>query len=139
MKVLYRPGRNNGNADGLYRRPHGTEDPPQSQLHGDRVREVCGISCIEDTEKVRQEQVRDVYTSQIIEALKNGESTDKGGKYRYLMNDGVLCYLLIGGSHPPPQVVVPVTLRPLVIGQLHDKSGHLGVHKTLEKLRERFY
>lgn len=138
MKVLYRPGRNNGNADGLSRRPQGTEDPPQSQLHDDKVREVCGITCIEDTEKLRQEQVKDVYTSQIIEALKNGESTDKRGKYRYLMNDGVLCRLLIGGSHPP-QVVVPVTLRPLVIEQLHDKSGHLGVHKTLEKLRERFY
>eukprot|EP00731_Ephydatia_muelleri_P009248 Em0004g1586a len=138
MKVLYRPGRNNGNADGLSRRPQGMEDPPQSQLHDDKVREVCGITCIEDTEKLRQEQVKDVYTSQIIEALKNGESTDKRGKYRYLMNDGVLCRLLIGGSHPP-QVVVPVTLRPLVIEQLHDKSGHLGVHKTLEKLRERFY
>ena len=99
---------------------------------------MCGITCIEDTEKLRQEKVRDVYTSQIIEVLKNGESTDKRGKYRYLMNDGVLCRLLIGGSHPP-QVVVPVTLRSLVIEQLHDKSGHLGVQKTLEKLRERFY
>ena len=61
---------------------------------------MCGITCNEDTEKLRQEQVKDVYTSQIIEALKNGESTDKRGKYRYLMNDGVLCRLLIGGSHP---------------------------------------
>ena len=83
MKVLYRPGRNNGNADGLSRRPQGTENPPKSLQHGDRVREVCGITCIENTEKLRQEQVRNVYTSHIIEALKNGESTDKRGKYRY--------------------------------------------------------
>ena len=139
MKVLYRPGRNNGNADGLSRRPQGMDDAPQPLLHDDRVKEVCGITCIEDTEKLQQEQVRDAYASQIIKALKNpGISTDKRGKYRYSLNNGVLCHHLIGSSHHP-QVIVPVTLRPLVIEQLHDKSGHLGIHKTLRKLRERFY
>ena len=104
----------------------------------DGVKKVCGITCIGGTEKLQQEQARDVYTSQIIEALRRGESTNKKRRCRYSLEKGILCHHSIKGSHHP-QVIVPATLRPLVIEQLHDKSGHLGIHKTLEKLRECFY
>ena len=33
---------------------------------------MYGITCIEDTEKLQQEQARDVYTSHIIEDSKGG-------------------------------------------------------------------
>ena len=102
------------------------------------VKKVCGITCIGGTEKLQQKQARDVYTSQIIEALRRGESTNKKRRCRHSLEKGVLCRHSIKGSHHP-QVIVPATLRPLVIEQLHDKSGHLGIHKTLEKLRECFY
>ena len=37
------------------------------------------------------------------------------------------------------QAVIPHSLQHTVLEQIHNKGGHLGVHKTLEKLRERFY
>ena len=37
------------------------------------------------------------------------------------------------------QVIVPTTMRQLVLQQLHDHSGYLGVAKTLGKVKERFY
>ena len=87
---------------------------------------VDGVTCIGGTDKLQQEQARDVYTSQIIEALKGGESTNKKRRCRYSLEKGVLCHYSIKGSHHP-QVIVPATLRPLVIEQLHDKSGHLDI------------
>ena len=35
--------------------------------------------------------------------------------------------------------MIPKSLRALVFELLHSKSGHLGVHKTLEKVKERFF
>ena len=81
------------------------------------VKKVCGITCTGGTEKLQQEQARDVYTSQIIEALKRGESTDTNRRCRYSLEKGVLRRHSIKGSHHP-QVIVPATLRPLVIEQL---------------------
>ena len=40
---------------------------------------------------------------------------------------------------PDLQVVVPRSLRPTILEQLHNEGGHLGTHKTAEKLRERYY
>ena len=40
---------------------------------------------------------------------------------------------------PDLQVVVLCSLRPTIQEQLHNEGGHLGTHKTAEKLRERYY
>ena len=40
---------------------------------------------------------------------------------------------------PDLQVVVPNSLQPIILEQLHNEGGHLGTHKTAEKLRERYY
>ena len=36
-------------------------------------------------------------------------------------------------------MIVPDSFKHNVLQQLHNQSGHLGFHKTLEKLKERYY
>ena len=35
--------------------------------------------------------------------------------------------------------MVPAALRQMVLEELHNKSGHLRIHKIMEKVRERFF
>ena len=44
-----------------------------------------------------------------------------------------------GSDDSHAQLVVPAALRRMVLEELHNKSGHLGIHKTLEKVKERIY
>ena len=37
------------------------------------------------------------------------------------------------------QVIIPEALKGVVLQQLHNQSGHLRFHKTLQKIKERFY
>ena len=37
------------------------------------------------------------------------------------------------------QIIVPKQLRPLVLKELHENMGHLGVDRTLDHAREHFY
>lgn len=53
--------------------------------------------------------------------------------------DGILCRQARGVSNSKTQTVVPKSLRPLVLDLLHSKSGHLSIHKTLEKVKDHFF
>jgi len=37
------------------------------------------------------------------------------------------------------QLLVPSSMRDIVLNQLHNQAGHLGTHKTAEKVKERFF
>ena len=131
MIVLYRPGRNNGNADGLSRRP---------EIYREQVSEVYGITCsVGDSEMLRQEQAKDAYTSEIIQKLQEGKHSAKLDDF--LLEDGILVHQLKTStcSNPYKQVVVPIALRQTILEQLHNNAGHLGIHKTFEKVKERFF
>ena len=51
----------------------------------------------------------------------------------------MLCRQSRNSSKRGIQIVVPEKLRPLVFDQLHCKAGHLGVHKTFEKVKDRYF
>ena len=63
------------------------------------------------------------------------------GLKRAFLEDGVLCRTFhpssSSGGHL--QVVIPDILKQTVLQQLHNQSGHLGLQKTLGKLKERYY
>ena len=50
---------------------------------------------------------------------------------------GILYYHRDNSS--PLQTINPYSLQRTILEWIHDKGGYLGVHKTLAKLRERFY
>ena len=56
---------------------------------------------------------------------------------KLVQKEGILYYRQTDSS--PIQTVVPYCLQKNVLEQIHDKGGHLDVHKTLAKLREWFY
>ena len=79
MKVLYRPGRCNGNADTMSRRPDDSAD---------QVAVVHEITYLSNTEMLRQEQANDVYISEIVQKLQINGSNRKQGEY--LLKEGLL-------------------------------------------------
>ena len=128
IKVLYRPGRCNGNADTMSRRPDDSAD---------QVAVVNEITCLSDTEMLRQEQAKDAYIAEIMQKLQTDGSDHKHGEYQ--LKKGLLMRQRGGSDDSHAQLVVPAALRQMVLEEHHNKSGHLGTHKTLEKVKERFY
>ena len=83
------------------------------------------------------------------ETLPNNSAAAKGVLHSienyYLDPDGLLCHIWVPGGRRVPgirsQLVIPTSLRQEILIGGHDDplAGHLGVNKTYEKLRERYY
>ena len=64
----------------------------------------------------------------------------------YLDQEGLLCHIWTPGkgrlTTPRSQLAVPTALRHEILLTVHDSplgGGHLGVHKTYEMVRKRYY
>lgn len=55
------------------------------------------------------------------------------------LKDGILYRKRVVGEHTTYQLVLPKNLRPIVMEQLHDNMGHMGMERTLDLARARFY
>ena len=141
FEIIHRAGASNGNADALSRRPYesivAAVDSPGVQ-----------------TDRVRELQRQDPALADIIDYLEWEQlpANNKAAKtllhtieQYYLDPDGLLCHILIPGNRrvptPRSQLVIPASLRHEVLLQIHDSpfSGHLGVHKTYAKLRDKYF
>ena len=122
----YRPGVANGNTDALSRAVD--------------CKEINTIQTIPGVINVGQAQRDDDILAGVIGALEEDKplaNTHFNKQRRKLfLRDGIL-YRYFHGTRE--QLVVPVQLRLLVLSQLHDHSGHGGVFKTTEKVKERYY
>ena len=89
-------------------------------------------------------QEEDPALGKVIEALKNGtavpSSTVPGLKKTFLQ-DGLLCRKFRASCSDSvcTQLVVPKGHVKIILEKLHNESGHLGVQRTTEKVKERFY
>eukprot|EP00731_Ephydatia_muelleri_P033860 Em0040g10a len=89
-------------------------------------------------------QEEDPALGKVIEALKNGtavpSSTVPGLKKTFLQ-DGLLCRKFRASCSDSvcTQLVVPKGHVKIILENLHNESGHLGVQRTTEKVKERFY
>ncbi len=141
FEIKHRAGKSNGNADALSRRPYDHEiaafDKPGVQ-----------------TERIYELQRRDPTLADIIDYLEINKLPSDEQSARailhtiddvYLDQDGIICHIWTPGkgrlSTPCSQLVVPTALRHEILLSAHDDptGGHFGVHKTYEKLRERYY
>ena len=62
------------------------------------------------------------------------------GLRNVFLRDGLLCRKFRQSSSGDQiQVILPTSLRTTVLQQLHDNSGHLGIRKTTESIKQRFY
>lgn len=55
------------------------------------------------------------------------------------LRDNILYRRRQGGDQTYYQLVLPSELRPVVLQHLHDDMGHMGVERTLDLIRSRFY
>lgn len=132
----------------------------QLGVHPDGIPDVfSGLSRLEvgDLEQLtpadlRETQDQDSIISVIKRALETGQEMPVGRDSdpmiatlrqqwsKLMIKDNVL-YRVVNTQNGKKrcQLVLPKKYRPLVLRSLHDDNGHLGVEKTLELLKDRFY
>ena len=131
FQVKYRSGRTHNNADALSRRPPSESISIIQQLgknHGD----------------LQSAQLADPDLAPIITALSSHSALPSNiapGLKNVFLCDGLLCrnFRQSSSSRNLIQIILPTSLKRNILQQLHDHSGHLGIHKTTESVKQRFY
>ena len=92
---------------------------------------------------IREAQAKDVYMASVLEAVMQDKPPPgiihQHGKI--CIHKGVLCrsYKESVASEPCIQMLIPIDLRSTILKQLHDSAGHMGVKRTMERVRRRYY
>ena len=84
-------------------------------------------------------QLKDDQLAPIVKALSDGTSFPNKvapGLRQAFLHNGVLYRQFRQSSMSPTtaQLVIPNSMRDIVLNQLHDQAGHLGVRKTMEEI-----
>ena len=140
--IVHRPGVANGNADALSRRPYDTYSLNALEAAGFKATQILDF------------QRRDPSLRDIIKYLEYDQLPRDNVKAKrvllsedlYFLDDNNLLYHVDvsnkrGRKGCQTQLVLPPPLRYEVLVNAHDDlaGGHLGVYKTYEKLRDRYY
>lgn len=101
---------------------------------------------------LRKKQRNDTSIREVINQIQLGEKPPPTAKSelpelglllrewnKLVLKDGVLYRTGQEGAQTQHQLVLPKELRPLVLKSLHDDMGHMGVERTLDLIRKRFY
>ena len=159
FEIVHRKGSRHNNADALSRLPC---QQCGRKNHFDTVStsEISVMSLkvpkIPSVQNIREAQLEDSTLGMILRGKESGQKPVADGKClsramcrliqiwdQIFVYDGVLCrrYESPNDNSSVIQLLVPRKLREEVLKDLHEGSmaGHLGVHKTLNRVKERFY
>lgn len=131
FSVIYKSGRLHQDADCLSRYP---VDPSATIPDNDAC--VCSVSQLNH---IADEQRRDAALRAIIERL---DSSPSNRSYRsFVLQNGTLYRHNFHPDGPSLLLAIPKHLRLAVLHELHDvpTAGHLGVSRTYDRIRRRFY
>ena len=84
------------------------------------------------------EQTRDDDISEIRSMILNGKESKDVQKH-YLLVDDLVYYLSNVNDDPCLRLFIPKHLRNFVVTQYHDQNGHMGVQKTFDSIRQKYY
>ena len=84
------------------------------------------------------EQTRDNDISEIRSMILYGKESKDVQKH-YLLVDDLVYYLSNVNDDPYLRLLIPKHLRIFVVKQYHDQNGHVGVQKTFDSIRQKFY
>ena len=84
------------------------------------------------------EQEKDELLMEIKIGLQNDKISPSIAK-RYLLSENILYYISNVESDPILRLYIPIQLRPEVILQYHDYNGHMGVDKTYDSVKLKYY
>lgn len=106
----------------------------------------CHVDLRDNLEKPVLETELDMIEEQdkdeAIAELKVGLTNDKVSPAlakRYLISDNVLYFISDADSNPTLRLYVPKQLQSLVLKQYHDSNGHMGVDKTHQTAKQRYF
>ena len=156
FEVEHRPGQSHGNADGLSRLAWESTTLAEQDEDAVLIQSINVEPLSRESMKATLKQ--DPVLSQVANWLKVGarparRDVEGGGRKllsywaqwgRLFLKDGLVFRRWENettGEEIYQQVCLPESLVPKVLHALHDSpsAGHLGVSKTLEKVRRRFY
>ena len=84
------------------------------------------------------EQNKNAEILELKTILKHGEPTPTV-KPRYITENDVFYYLSDPDDDPTLRLFVSKHVRHMVVKQYHDDNGHMGVQKTFDTLRQKYY
>ena len=128
----YKPGKSHGNADAMSRRP------PNESV-------VATVHQLEmDSDELRRAQLADGQLAPVMKALEELRplpASSPPGLRKAIVQDGLLCrtFQPSSSSTAKMQLVIPTYMKATILKQLHDNTGHLGLRKTTDRVKERFY
>ena len=158
--IEHRPGRVHNNADSLSRRPC---EPECHHCSRKEPEEVCRLTRVHGAEcgggtLLQEAQRKDPDLLPVVKWLEAGQGRPDEQEVTALspatrfywrqwdtlkMSEGVLVkkWLTPDGGVMYWQTVIPRDMRASLMREMHEgvASGHLGVKKTLSRLRQRFY
>lgn len=146
FNIVHRPGVQNKVPDALSRNPQphceGPIDilPPHAVIAGMDLRSLSSV-LITDRAQLTQLQRGDPVVGGLLRNLEEGGTDEE-----HVIHDGLLYFKdpkITCSLHPMKQLklYVPTVIRPTVLRYYHDHptAGHLGVTKTLARLKQRFF
>ena len=84
------------------------------------------------------EQSKDKELVQLKENLQS-EKASQATTSKYIILDNILYYLSKCDSDPVIRLYIPSHLKKLVIEQYHDQNGHMGIEKTYNAIKGKYY
>ena len=85
-----------------------------------------------------QEQAKDEAIVEIITSLQKDNAPPSIAK-RHIIVDDVLYYISNIDDDPSLRLYIPGQLRENVVVQYHDQNGHMGIDKTFEAIKQKYY
>lgn len=140
FSVVYKSGKNHKDADCLSRCP---VDAPESEQTLESKLSFDFTNVIQTLANIQNLQTSDPKLRSIIELCSKNNKNEREVKRvkDFAYKDGVLYRIRNDPGGPILVVAIPRTMSKQVLAACHDDpfGGHLGVHKTYDKIKTRFY
>lgn len=85
-----------------------------------------------------EEQNKDSEIVEFKTILRQG-SPSKAVQKRYIVLNDILYYISDADDNPTLRLCVPMHLRGAIVKQYHDDNGHMGVQKSFEAIRRKYF
>ena len=149
FEIQHRPGKRHNNADALSQTPIRKEKPnrmaatrkeQQSQEPSLLKEAQLADPEIKLVREWVEKEERPPWTA--VSGMSNRIKSCWSQFVRLCIHNDYLCRIWYEGKKPERyQIIIPNSLRETVLEQCHDSviSGHFGIRKTLEKVRQKYY
>lgn len=132
LEIKYKSGREHTNADALSRLPLDVSP----QINFVQIPDEFNLQSLQDTDQVCH-GFKNFLENGLLPNDENLTKLILADYSAYSVKEGILCKNI----NKLDVIVIPKTLIPEILEAFHDDvfAGHLGYHKTLEKIKDRYF